>query len=69
MLLNESESVTCRGGFIMIEALATAIVSLEQLPLNSAAHKQYGGHESPSRGGTCAHRLIDAGTSEMSDPA
>jgi hypothetical protein len=33
MLLNESESVTGRDGFTMIEALATAIVSLEQLPL------------------------------------
>jgi hypothetical protein len=32
MLLNESESVTGRDGLIMVEALATAVVFLEQLP-------------------------------------
>ena len=33
MLLSESESVTGRDDLIMLEALATAVVFLEQLPL------------------------------------
>ena len=46
-----ADEITGRDLWIITEALATAVVALEQLPAERQPDRQYGGHEEAS--GSC----------------